>query len=201
MPSQQEIFDQVRSILVEVFGVDPNKVTPEANLQNDLRLDSLGIIEFIVEIEDGFGIQIPDDQIDRFQTVGNAVNVIQDLQLLGLAQSTYAPLVGNMGALDALTESDSNSEERRRRKEIRKRLRPIAGRPVEQKEGTLAILSDSKKIRRSDIELFYEYTESAGDYTEIYAVIDADTTEDLSPFGATSITGPRGIPLGGFLLP
>ena len=115
MPSQQEIFDQVRSILVEVFGVDPNKVTPEANLQNDLRLDSLGIIEFIVEIEDGFGIQIPDDQIDRFQTVGNAVNVIQDLQLLGLAQPTYAPLVGSMGVLDALTESDSNSEERRRR--------------------------------------------------------------------------------------
>ena len=200
MPSQQEIFDQVRSILVEVFGIDPNKVTPEAGLQNDLRLDSLGIIEFIVEIEDGFGIQIPDDQIDRFQTVGNAVNVIQDLQLLGLAQPTYAPLVGSMGVLDALTESDSNSEERRRRKEIRKRLRPIAGRPVEEKEGTLAILSDSKKIRRSDIEPFYEYTESAGDYTEIYAVIDADTTEDLSPFGTALITETRGIPLGGFYL-
>jgi hypothetical protein len=105
-----------------------------------------------------------------------------------------------MGVLDALTESDSNSEERRRRKEIRKRLRPIAGRPVEQKEGTLAILSDSKKIRRSDIELFYEYTESAGDYTEIYAVIDADTTEDLSPFGTALITETRGIPLGGFYL-
>ena len=64
-----EIESRVKSIIVEKFGVEESMVTNEASFTNDLGADSLDTVELIMEIEDEFGISIPDDLAEKISTV------------------------------------------------------------------------------------------------------------------------------------
>ena len=75
------VFDQIKEIIVKELKVDPEKVTPEASLKNDLGADSLDAVEIIMDIEDEFDVQIADDQADSIQTVGDLVKYIETLKL------------------------------------------------------------------------------------------------------------------------
>jgi len=73
-----DITSRVKAIIVDKLGVDENDVTPEANFTIDLGADSLDTVELIMEFEKEFDIQIPDDQAEQIQTVGQAIKYIEE---------------------------------------------------------------------------------------------------------------------------
>ena len=72
-----EIESRVKSIIVEKFGVEESMVTNEASFTNDLGADTLDTVELIMEIEDEFGISIPDDLAEKISTVGDAIKFVE----------------------------------------------------------------------------------------------------------------------------
>ena len=72
-----EIESRVKSIIVEKFGVEESMVTNEASFTNDLGADSLETVELMMEIEDEFGISIPDDLAENISTVGDAIKFVE----------------------------------------------------------------------------------------------------------------------------
>ena len=73
-----EIESRVKAIIIEKFGVKDADVTAEANFTNDLHADSLDRVELIMEIEDEFGISIPEDLAEKIATVGDAVKYVEE---------------------------------------------------------------------------------------------------------------------------
>lgn len=73
-----EIESKVKEIIVDKLGVEEENVTPEASFTNDLGADSLDTVELIMEFEKEFGINIPDDKAETFQTVGDAIKYIEE---------------------------------------------------------------------------------------------------------------------------
>ncbi len=69
-------FDQVKEIIVEKLGVDPEKVTPNARFREDLEADSLDLVELIMEFEEKFGGEISDEEAQKITTVGEAVKYL-----------------------------------------------------------------------------------------------------------------------------
>ena len=71
-----EDFDKVKGLFVEDLGIDESKVTMEAKLEEDLEIDSLGIVEVVMAFEDEFEIEIDDEELADVKTVGQAVNLL-----------------------------------------------------------------------------------------------------------------------------
>ena len=71
-----EVFEKVKNLFVEELGIDAEKVTMEAKLEEDLEIDSLGIVEVVMAFEDEFGIEIDDDELTDVGTVGQAVSLL-----------------------------------------------------------------------------------------------------------------------------
>ncbi len=78
--TREEIFENVKNVLVEQLGVEEPDVTEEASFQEDLGADSLDLVELIMELEDQFEIKISDEDAQRIQTVGQAVDYISSHQ-------------------------------------------------------------------------------------------------------------------------
>lgn len=73
------IFDRVKKVVVEQLEVeDPDTVTPEASFANDLKADSLDVVELVMALEEEFDIEIPDDAAEQIDTVGKAVEYINE---------------------------------------------------------------------------------------------------------------------------
>ncbi len=71
-------FEKVKSIIVEQLGVDESAVTPEASFIDDLGADSLDTVELVMALEEEFGIEIPDEDAEKIQTVGDVSKYIDD---------------------------------------------------------------------------------------------------------------------------
>jgi acyl carrier protein len=71
-------FEKIRDIIVEQLGVDESMVTMDTNLMKDLEADSLDAVEIIMAIEDEFDLQIPDEEAEKFQLVGDLVKYVDD---------------------------------------------------------------------------------------------------------------------------
>ena len=74
------VFDRVKEIIVNELGIDPAKITLEANLAEDLEADSLDAVELIMQLEDEFNLEIEDDAAQTIKTVGDLVKYIEDHQ-------------------------------------------------------------------------------------------------------------------------
>jgi acyl carrier protein len=72
----KEVFEKVKGLFVEDLGIDESKVTMDAKLEEDLEIDSLGIVEVVMAFEDEFDIEIDDEELADVSTVGQAVNLL-----------------------------------------------------------------------------------------------------------------------------
>ena len=71
-----EVFEKVKGLFVEELGIDSEKITMDAKLEEDLEIDSLGIVEVVMAFEDEFEIEIDDEELTNVGTVGQAVNLL-----------------------------------------------------------------------------------------------------------------------------
>ena len=71
-----EVFEKVKNLFVDELGIDAEKVTMEAKLEEDLDIDSLGIVEVVMAFEDEFEIEIDDEELTDVGTLGQAVNLL-----------------------------------------------------------------------------------------------------------------------------
>ncbi len=70
------VAEKVKEIIVEQLGVDPEEVTMEASFVNDLGADSLDTVELVMALEEEFNIEIPDEEAEKLDTVGKAIDYI-----------------------------------------------------------------------------------------------------------------------------
>jgi len=75
--SDSSIKDRVIKIVCDQMGATPDKITIETSFINDLGADSLDTVELVMEFEDEFEISIPDEDAEKIQTVGSAIDYIQ----------------------------------------------------------------------------------------------------------------------------
>ena len=78
-----DTFERVKKIIVDLLGVEPDKVTREARFREDLEADSLDLIELIMAFEEEFGGTISDEEAQQIRTVGEAVDYIEQRLLAG----------------------------------------------------------------------------------------------------------------------
>ena len=71
-----EHYDKVKEIIIDKLGIDPGKITTEAKFIDDLGADSLDTVELIMQFEEEFGIEIPDDEAEGLLSVGQAIDYI-----------------------------------------------------------------------------------------------------------------------------
>ena len=72
------IFDEIKDIIIDQLQVDESEVTMDTNLLKDLSADSLDAVEIIMAIEEEYGIEIPDEDAETFQTVGDLVRYVEE---------------------------------------------------------------------------------------------------------------------------
>lgn len=70
--------DRIKDIIVEQLGVSIAEVVPEASFIDDLGADSLDIVELVMAIEEEFGLEIPDDDAEKIQTIGDAISYVEE---------------------------------------------------------------------------------------------------------------------------
>jgi len=75
-----DLFERVKEIIVEQLDVDESQVTMEASFRDDLEADSLDVVELVMELEDEFELEIADEEAENINTVGDAVNYIEENQ-------------------------------------------------------------------------------------------------------------------------
>ena len=78
--TEEEIFNKITTLIADNFNVDQDKITENTNFTNDLDADSIDLVEFILQLEDEFGSEIPDDEAEKIKTVGDAVSYIKSHQ-------------------------------------------------------------------------------------------------------------------------
>ncbi|MBR3119414.1 acyl carrier protein [Oceanobacillus profundus] len=71
-----DVFDRVKAIIVDRLDVEESKITMEASFKEDLEADSLDVVELVMELEDEFDMEIADEDAEKINTVGDAVNYI-----------------------------------------------------------------------------------------------------------------------------
>ncbi|HAZ37792.1 MAG TPA: acyl carrier protein [Clostridiaceae bacterium] len=71
------VFEKVREVISNVLGIEPENITMESSFIEDLGADSLDVVELIMDLQDEFDIEIPDEEAEKVQTVGDVVDYIK----------------------------------------------------------------------------------------------------------------------------
>lgn len=71
-----QIQSKLVDLLVDELGLERDNITMEAKFEEDLEVDSLGVVELLMALEDNFDVKIPDDEAEKITTVGEAVDVV-----------------------------------------------------------------------------------------------------------------------------
>lgn len=75
---ESEVFDRIREYLADQLDVDSDKITPDSDIVEDFGADSLDVVDMITTLSDEFGVDIPDEEIENFHTVGDVVQYVED---------------------------------------------------------------------------------------------------------------------------
>jgi acyl carrier protein len=75
-PTREEVVERIRSHLSEELGIDAAEIREESRFKEDLEADSLDLVELVMELEDGYGIRIAEDEAERIKTIGQAVDFV-----------------------------------------------------------------------------------------------------------------------------
>jgi len=70
-------FEKIRDIIAKQLDLDPESITMESRLVEDLKADSLDVVELIMDMEQEFDLEIPDEELPKVQTVGDIVNYVE----------------------------------------------------------------------------------------------------------------------------
>ncbi|MFD1411956.1 acyl carrier protein [Lapidilactobacillus gannanensis] len=74
--TKEEILQKISQLIAGRFEVAPESITASTNIKSDLAADSIDLVEFVLELEDTFGGEIPDDDAEKLETVGDAVDYV-----------------------------------------------------------------------------------------------------------------------------
>ncbi len=74
---RSELASRLTQVLVDELGLDADKITEQANFEEDLEVDSLGVVELLMALEDEFDVKIPDEDAENIHTVGQAIDLVQ----------------------------------------------------------------------------------------------------------------------------
>ena len=72
------MIEQIKKVLVDALNIDEETITPEANLKDDLGIDSLAAVELALELETEFDIRIEDEELAKLETVQDIINIIEE---------------------------------------------------------------------------------------------------------------------------
>jgi acyl carrier protein len=72
-----EIEAKLTDLLVDELGIERDDITTDAKFEEDLDVDSLGVVELLMALEDNFGVRIPDEEAEQITTVGEAVDLVE----------------------------------------------------------------------------------------------------------------------------
>ena len=72
------VFERIREIICDRLDLEEDKVTMDSDIMEDFEADSLDVVDLVMSIEDEFGLEVPDDQIENFRTVGDVVRYIEE---------------------------------------------------------------------------------------------------------------------------
>ncbi|MEF9865169.1 MAG: acyl carrier protein [Oscillospiraceae bacterium] len=72
------IFDRIREIICEQLELDEERVTMNSDIINDFEADSLDIVDLIMSLEDEFGLEVPDEEVENFRIVGDIVHYVEE---------------------------------------------------------------------------------------------------------------------------
>lgn len=75
--TEEEIFNKIKDLITDNFEIDPAKITKNTSFTEDLDADSIDLVEFILQLEDEFSSEIPDEDAEKIKTVGDAVAYIK----------------------------------------------------------------------------------------------------------------------------
>ena len=73
------IFDKIKKAIAEQTGIDENSITLEATFREDLNIDSIDLVELIMQLEEEYDIEFDDDQAESLKTVGDVVNYLKEI--------------------------------------------------------------------------------------------------------------------------
>ncbi|WP_125605587.1 acyl carrier protein [Lapidilactobacillus bayanensis] len=74
--TETEAFDKIADLIADRFDVEKDSITKQTNIKNDLSADSIDLVEFVLELEDTFDDEIPDEDAEKIITVGDAVDYV-----------------------------------------------------------------------------------------------------------------------------
>ena len=73
---RSEIEAKLADVLVDELGIERDQINADARFEEDLEVDSLGVVELLMALEDNFGVKIPDEEAEQITTVGEAVKLV-----------------------------------------------------------------------------------------------------------------------------
>ncbi|HUS24312.1 MAG TPA: acyl carrier protein [Candidatus Binatia bacterium] len=79
MPTHDQTYAHVRSLLIDLFEVEPEKIRPDARLAQDLEIDSIDAIDLVLKLKDYCGRKIKPEEFKHVLTVGDVVNAVQSI--------------------------------------------------------------------------------------------------------------------------
>ncbi len=75
---RSDVAERLGGVLVSELGLDADKINDEAHFEEDLDVDSLGVVELLMALEDEFGVKIPDEEAESIMTVGQAIDMVHN---------------------------------------------------------------------------------------------------------------------------
>lgn len=74
------MFEKVQAMLAEQLDIDADKITLQSEVVKDLGADSLDVVELLMQLEEEFGVTLPDSEIENIKTVQDIVNLLQSIE-------------------------------------------------------------------------------------------------------------------------